>query len=523
MPEKIPQFVQQEKPIKDKKENFSYWAILESGDKGASIGEINQRKKALERIQTQGWENFEDFEIHGITIDSIAKGSRERKTWPEHYSISGLSEPKKIETMDGQIDLSGPVFGISPQKYNWQAILEEESLKPGHTFFTLQLALLDEKKDWATRSNGEEIIRQIEKNIKKQGLDVNFPHARSLGQAALRRALPEIFKEIKKYIWEKCYPQAAIDPNVANLEFKMDTEISQEIDEITEEQIIAGLKNHQFDEKIFYQGEGAEKYLQILRGQEYKLANVELLLIRENIKELSQEVADKTIVDLGAANALKAAPLLEKQLESQDQVDYVPVDINPAMVFAAAAEINNPQVNIQGKIIDFSQPLKDKLPASPKMMCLMGSTLGNGDQSWQQELLANIAKAMNKQDGLMIGINLKTDLQETLANYDNPQGREFVMTTVKNLGFSEDKVELEMAVDEKNNQIQQIVHIKEDLTIKRGEQEISYKKGEKLTILISQKYEVGELEKLANNAGLAIKKSFLDSKKQWELAVLQKK
>ncbi|MBD3360067.1 MAG: hypothetical protein GF365_05185 [Candidatus Buchananbacteria bacterium] len=519
MTEKIPQMSQPEKPLSQKKEKFSYWALTKEG---ASFAEISKRKKALAYIKEKGWESFEDFEIHGIEIESITKGSRERTDVWEEYSAAGFSTPKSVETVKGRIDLSGPIFGDKPQEYDWEAILYEESLGK-LKYFTLDIGLTDKERHWKTSESAKELTAQLEKNIKNGGLNVDFPRAHSLGQAALRRALPEIFKEIKKYIWEKCYPLAAVDENVKDLEFKIDTEISQEIDQLTEEKIIEGLENRAFDESIFYQGEGADKFLEILRSQEYKLANTEMDLIKDHIDELAEEVGDKIIYDLGAGDAAKVKPLLQKQLESQDQIDYVPIDINPAFVFAAAAEIDNPQVNIQGEIMDFNQSLEDKLPDEPKTFTLLGNTLGNGDYKFQKSLLKNLSNSMTKDDTLLVGITLKKDLQETLANYDNEQGREFVMTTVRNLGFPEDKVELGMVADEANNQIKQIIHIKEDLTVKRGESEIEYKKGEEVTIFVSQKYEVDELDKLADSTDLQITKSFADKDQQVQVVVLQKK
>lgn len=526
MAEKIPQFEPREKPLSLKKGPFSYWALLEPNAEESveeSIRNIAQRKNALELIQKKGWETFEDFDIHGIKIDSIAKGSRKREGWWERYSVIGLSEPKAVETINGRIKLTGPLFGDSPEDYKWQATLAEESLDK-RTFFTLRISLLDfdEKKGWATDDRAEEILNQIEKHIKENKMDVSFPGARSLGQAALKRAIPEIFKEIKKFIWEKCYPEQAIKPEIANLKFKMDTEISQELDQIREEEIITGLENRQFDEKIFYYGSGAESFLEILKSPEYKLANLEVELIKKHLEELVPYLQGRVIHDLGAANALKAVPLLQKQLETQERVDYVPVDINPAFVFEASAEINNSKVNIEGKILDFTQPLKGELGDQPKLLTLLGSTLGNGDEAWQQALLKNISQVMTKDDSLMVGVSLKTDLHETLASYDTPQGRNFIMATIKNLGVPENQIELKIVADEVNNQIVHNIKIKNDLTVKRGEHEIDFKQGEIIKIFVSQKYEVGELEQLAQSADLAIDKSFFDSKKQWELAVLRK-
>ena len=124
---------------------------------------------------------------------------------------------------------------------------------------------------------------------------------------------------------------------------------------------------------------------------------------------------------------------------------------------------------------------------------------------------------MTKEDNLLIGMHLKTDLQETLKMYDNPQGKEFVMTTIENLGFAKDKVELDFVADEKERQIKVVIKVKEDMTVKG----VEFKQNENLTIFISQKYDVGELGKLAQGAGLEVEKSFMDEKNQYELAVLR--
>jgi len=513
----MPQFEKKEKPLKEKKELFSYWAVL-STDPEESVANISKRKKALAKIQEMGWENFEDFKIHGLKINSITKGSREKRGWWDEASALGWPSPRAVETIDGQIGLSGPVFGQKPETYNWQAVLGETNIGD-KSLFSLDIALLDKEKSWGTHEGADHIIGQIEKNIKKNKLNVSFPHARSLGQEALRRALPGIFKEIKKYVWEKCYPWAAVDDVVANLEFRLTTEISREIDQEIEQEIIEGLKKREFDEKIFYLGSGAEKYLEYLKSNENKLNNFEFQLIEKNLDKLEPFINKRTIYDLGPANALKIIPLLEKQLESQKEVDYVPVDINPAMIFAAAANINNPKVKVEGKILDFTKPLAGKFESGPKIFTLLGNTLGNGDKNYQKGLLKNINQAMTADDYLMVGIHLKSDWQEIIKSYESAKGREVFLTAVENLGFPLAKIDLEIIADEANRQIKAIVKIKEDLAV-RG---VEFKQGENLTIFVSQKYDVGELEKLAQSAGLEVEKTFRDEKNQYELAVLRKR
>ncbi|MFC1598759.1 L-histidine N(alpha)-methyltransferase [Patescibacteria group bacterium] len=524
-----------------------------------TIWDKSKRKKSLKQMKERGFEAFEDFHLHDIVINSIEKKSygEQLDTFAKgldrkYFDFYGREQQERaeIEVIKGDLIIEGPLFGDNPIDMEWKAFVFQTKAEADSREYSIDLYWHENFKSIASAADTDlEVPSSVVEQGKKMGLDVSVPvhipqynvyykpHSGAqdpsdripiykdtrMYKAFYIKTTQKVFEQLRKYIKQACSPDEALNPEYVNSKFNVSTEISQEIDKERENQIVKGLESRQFDEKIFYLGEGAAKFLQILQSEEYKLANTELELIQTNIEELAEFINGKTIYDLGAANALKALPLLEKQLKSADSVDYVPVDINPSLIFAAAANIDNPQVNVTGKVLDFTKPLVGKLEDRPKTITLLGSTLGNGDIAWQQSLLQNISQAMTDQDSLLVGISLKTDLQKTLAMYDNPQGREFVMTTVKNLGFLEDKVELEVVADEATRQIKQIIHIKEDLIIKRGEQEISYKKGEQITIFVSQKYEVGELEKLADQAGLVIEKLFTDKDQQVELAALRKK
>jgi len=517
------------------------------------------RKRFLKKIKERGFESFEDFRLHDISINTIKKKpyGKQLDTFAKgldrtYFDFYGKEQKERadIEEIRGQIIIESPLFGAKPIPMEWKAYVYQTKEEAEAREYSIDLYWHENLNFVASASWADlDIPNIVQQQGKKMGMDVMVPaHASEYnvyykphreGQAPADR-IPinketmlyklyyikltrQVFEQLKKYVKQSCFTDQAINPKYVDTEFEVSTEISKEIDQEKEQEIINGLQQRQFDEKIFYYGEGADKFLEIVKSQEYKLSNVELKLIKDNLEKLAPLLKGKTIYDLGAANALKVVPMLEKQLEESDSVDYVPIDINPAMTFAAAANINNPRVSIEGQILDFTKPLEGKLKDEPKIMALLGSTLGNGDHDFQQKLLKNISKAMTKDDALLVGVQLKTDLNKILQMYENPPGKDFIMTTVKNLGFPENKIELEMQADEEHSQIKVVIKIKENLVVNRSGHEIPFDQGENLTIFVSQKYDVDELEKTAAKAGLDLEESFVDNKKQFQLAVFKKK
>jgi len=516
------------------------------------------RKKALKKIKEMGFESFEDCHLLDISIASI-----EKKPYGEllsmfnkdldrsHFDFYGLEQKERaeIEEIKGELIIEGPLFGQEPIKMEWKAYVYQTKDEVNAREYSVDLYWHQDVRRIASAAWMDlEVPDIVRMQGKKMGLDVIVPahvpeynqyykphrggqdpadripinRETLLSKLYYIKTTRQVFDQLKKYIKQSCFTDQAINPEYVDTRFKVKTEISQEIEKEREVEIVEGLKNRQFDEKIFYYGKGAQKFLEIVKSQEYELSNVELGLIKEHIAELKPFLQGRTLHDLGAANALKAEPLLDAQLEDQEAVDYVPIDINPAMIMAAAANINNPKVNIDGKVMDFSKPMEGKLETKPKMLALLGSTLGNGDLDFQKDLLKNISNSMTSEDFLLVGVHLKTDLNKTLAMYENPPGKDFVMTTIKSLGFPEDKIKLEMQADEESRQIKIIVKINEELVVKRGKEEIAFNKGENLTIFVSQKYEIDELDKIASKAGLKLDQSFTDDKKQYQLAIFKK-
>jgi uncharacterized SAM-dependent methyltransferase len=492
------------------KDPFSYWSFFNAryfNQTGLlTPWHVFNRKLGLAVIKEQDYESFADVKVNNITIEDIEKLSEE-KGWDPYLHSRGAGKIR------GSIKVEGPLFGKKPAELAWVTYFNELYYSGDFLKYDLDVNFQEQISAW-TNIDNPAISGKAEEIMSRYHLDKPF----DLGKEIYRQALQKLANKIKEYVVANCLPYEFFRGDRSKTVVAMGAEISQEIDKEREWEIVTGLENHQFDEKIFYLGPGAEKYLEYLKSDENKLNNFELELIKKNLDKLASFIKKRTISDLGPANALKIIPLLEKQLESQKEVAYVPIDINPAMIFAAAANINNPKVKVEGKILDFTKPLAGKFESGPKFLTLLGNTLGNGDENYQRGLLKNINQAMTADDFLMVGIHLKSDWQEILKNYESASGREVFLSAVENIGFPLAKIDLEIIADEKNRQIKAMVKIKEDLKV-RG---VRFKQGENLTIFVSQKYDVGELENLAHSAGLEVEKTFRDEKNQYELAVLKK-
>jgi len=531
---------------------------LEGGLADRLVG-LWSRRKGLRKIREQGYESFEDVEIMDIQIDKIIKKHDPKKlelvaeSTPEDYYYGAYGEKhlhqSDFENVYGTIKVKGPLFGDQPVEMQWRAEFKQSKQDLEHKEYEIDFYFHQNLGAVVSASYFDfEIPEIIRENGTKLGLDSSvFAHIpyyatyydrkefmrgvyekvpikriSHLYKVYYAEVIERVKKEIKKYTKENCFPDHALNPDYRELEFAVDTEISQSIDQDREQEIIQGLKARQLDEKIFYLGPEADKFLASAKSEEYRFSDIEIGLIKKHLDDLAPELRDREIVDLGAADAIKVVPLLEKQLDIRHHVNYTPVDINPAFVFAASANVDNPAILVNGKILDFSKPLKGKLGDKDKLITLLGGTLGNGDRDFQLGLLKNINEAMSEEDRLLIGIHLKTDIQKTLSAYNNQEGREFMMATIRKLGLPEDKIDLQMIANEEESRIEVLILINEDFSISRGEEQLDFKKGEVIKAFISQKYNIGDLDQLAQESGFNVSKNFVDQNQEFQLAVLEK-
>jgi len=265
----------------------------------------------------------------------------------------------------------------------------------------------------------------------------------------------------------------------------------------------------------------AEKFLEVAKAEAFEITDAEKKIIRENADEIAALTGEE-LLDFGCGDGTKAGIILETAKDRDMTTKYRPVDISPRIIFEASARTPK-EITIEGRILDFSKPLPKDLKTTDKStFALFGSTLGNGNARYQEELMKNFAGAMQEKDNLLVGVQLNYDFETILKKYQDPEVSSFAEPMLRNLGIEKEDVELYVSGDKEEQTIQLNIKMLKDKEISIEKNKVNLPKGKVINLIVSHKYEIPEMEHLAEIAGLKIKKSFLNPESSYGIFVLEK-
>ena len=253
------------------------------------------------------------------------------------------------------------------------------------------------------------------------------------------------------------------------------------------------------DSKLWYlTPEQANAYLNMENSERLQknFTKIELELIQEHIKEISELIEDEAIniIDLGCGSGKKAARFISNLNKvGKFKIRYCPVDINSNFVSNAIETVRkeNPDevIKMQWVVSDFENiesiaKLLRYKEYQKNVFLLLGNTLENLEI---HDTLYQIRRAMKDGDVLVIGDGLYTkNTKELLQVYASEKIEAFLDYIPAGLGFGKEEVEI---IREFNNSRVEIFYkIKVNKTIKFGEKEIKLNCGDKLLVFFSYKY-----------------------------------
>ena len=278
--------------------------------------------------------------------------------------------------------------------------------------------------------------------------------------------------------------------------------------------------------KYFYDAKGDEIFQQIMEMPEYYLTRAEY----EILAEQSGEIVDATdfdknthfeIVELGAGDGLKTHQFLAHLLDAGFDFTYRPIDISPHVLTDLERNMKDLEgLKIEGITGDYFEVLDDlKNSKYPKLLLFLGSNLGNYEDTRAAAFLQGLSNAMNPNDALLLGLDLKKDPTRILLAYDDPAGitREFNLNLLTRINrelkanFNRDKFEHAPQYAPEGKAISYLVSL-ENQTVQIGEtgDSISFKKGERIRTEVSRKYDEETLKTLLPK-GLKVCGQFTDT------------
>jgi len=170
-----------------------------------------------------------------------------------------------------------------------------------------------------------------------------------------------------------------------------------------------------------YDERGSLLYETITHLPDYYLPRREAEILAARAGLIAGQTGARTLVELGSGSARNTRFLLDAlELER-----FVPFDVSERMLRSSAQAIAEayPQVSVEPIVGNFEHDLA-LLPTDgrPRLIALLGSTIGNLDREHRAELLGSLVRELREDDALLLGLDLVKDVARLEAAYHDRTG-----------------------------------------------------------------------------------------------------
>ena len=181
--------------------------------------------------------------------------------------------------------------------------------------------------------------------------------------------------------------------------------------------------------RLIYDDRGSELFQQIMGLPEYYPTRCEEQVLRSYARDILSSMGSIpfNIVDLGAGDGKKTMILVEEALRLKADFRFVPIDISEGAMRGLLTQIvqNYPQVPVQGLVAEYTSGVRwlgTQENARANLVLFLGSNIGNFDRANARGFLSRLWAAMHVNDRLLIGFDLKKDIDRLLAAYNDSSG-----------------------------------------------------------------------------------------------------
>lgn len=275
--------------------------------------------------------------------------------------------------------------------------------------------------------------------------------------------------------------------------------------------------------KYFYDQRGSELFNFICELDEYYPTRTETALLKKYGPEIANIIGPGVcLIEYGCGTLLKTRCLLDAML---DPALFVPVDISEEHLIRSAKTLSDDYRDL--KVIpvvgDFTQAIE--LPNEAKeaftgkrVGFFPGSTIGNFQRDRAIQFLKDVAELVGQGGGLLIGVDLKKDENLLIRAYDDSEGITAafnfnVIERINNeLGGNFDMAGFRhrAVYNREEGRIEMhLLSLKEQTVTILGRL-FKFLEGETIHTENSHKYHVGEFQDMAQAAGFASVKTWVD-------------
>ncbi len=179
----------------------------------------------------------------------------------------------------------------------------------------------------------------------------------------------------------------------------------------------------------FYDHLGSEIFAQIMDVPQYYLTNSEYEILESHVAKICAPMAEKAfnLVDLGAGDGRKTLVLLRHLHAIGADVTYVPIDISEGAMADVVSRVQGeiPGLKVSGIVAEYTDGLRwlqAQDNVRPNLVLFLGSNIGNFNRPQSEAFLRRLWTALAPDDHVLLGFDLKKDIDLLLSAYNDPQG-----------------------------------------------------------------------------------------------------
>jgi L-histidine Nalpha-methyltransferase len=267
-----------------------------------------------------------------------------------------------------------------------------------------------------------------------------------------------------------------------------------------------------------YDERGSLLYEAITRLPDFYLPRREAEILAARAGLIATQTEARTLVELGSGSARNTRFLLDA-LEPER---FVPFDVSERMLRTSADVIASayPEISVEPIVGNFERDLAALPTGGPRLIALLGSTIGNLYPQQRAELLGPLAWELREDDTLLLGLDLVKEVATLEAAYHDRTGvteafvRNALTAVNRELGatFEQRKFVYEPVWDPEHEWMDIALRALEAhvVAVPELELEIAFQKDERLRVEISSKFRRNAFETELEGAALRLRSWWTD-------------
>ena len=281
--------------------------------------------------------------------------------------------------------------------------------------------------------------------------------------------------------------------------------------------------------KYFYDAAGSRLFDRITELPEYYPTRTELGLMRAHARDMAARCGPRCqLIELGAGALTKVRLLLDHM---EAPAGYVPIDVSGAHLRQAAAALaaDYPALDVEPVVADFTASFDvPDAEAERRVAYFPGSTIGNFDPHEADALLRRIARLVGPGGGLLLGVDLRKDVEILERAYNDSAGvtaefnRNLLVRIDRELGgnFQAASFRHLAFYDASLSRIEMHLVSEAARRVRVDSRVFDFHAGESIHTENSYKYDVDELAARALRCGLRLDEFWTDARRYFAVLYL---